>query len=70
MKETKTVITKYELTEKEEKVFSDALDLALDLSRNTELPKELQGIFFDAYYNLSNFLNSLDYFKETGVVCE
>ena len=70
MKETKQVLVKYELTEEEEKVFSDALDLALTLNRNKDLPEGLQKAFFSAYSELSNLFDSVEYFKTKGIILE
>ena len=68
MKEMKYTLAKYELTDEEERIFTDAYELALDLSRKKDLPEGLQKAFFSAYSNLSDLFDILEEFKTKGII--
>lgn len=71
MKETRYTLAKYELTEKEEKVFVDALELALDLSREKNLPDGLKKAFYNVYDVIFDLYNLIDEeFKTKGIILE
>ena len=68
MKETRYILAKYELTEEEEKIFTDAYELALDLSRKKDLPEGLQKAFFSAYSKLSDLFDIVEEFRTEGII--
>ena len=68
MKETRYTLAKYELNDEEEKIFTDACELALDLSRKKDLPEGLQNAFFSAYSNLSDLFDVIEEFKTKGII--
>ena len=68
MKETRYILAKYELTEEEERIFTDAYELALDLSRKKDLPEGLQKTFFSVYSNLSDLFDIIEEIRTEGII--